>query len=251
VTHPVPKSWLRPDWPAPACVRAVCTSREGGVSRAPFDTFNLGGRVGDDPKAVAENRARLRNWLRLPAAPMWLRQVHDTGVIDAARAQADAEADAAVTFAPQVICTVLTADCLPVLFCDRAGTRVAAAHAGWRGLLAGVLEKTIDRLGVPGEVLLAWLGPAIGPQAFEVGAEVRRAFLERDPQSSQAFTPSPAGRWLADIYQLARLRLRARGVTAVYGGGLCTYADAARFFSYRRDRHTGRMASLIWREPAA
>jgi polyphenol oxidase len=246
MTGDIPLSWLWPDWSAPVKVRAVSTSREGGISRPPFDTFNLGSRCGDDSQAVAENRARLKTWLALPNEPVWLRQVHGARVIDAAQADGGIKADAAVAFSPDVVCAVLTADCLPVLFCDRNGTRVAAAHAGWRGLLAGALEAAINALGVPGEKVLAWLGPAIGLTAFEVGAEVRSAFTENDPVYARAFMPSPAGRWLADIYQLARLRLAAKGVTAVYGGGLCTYSDPARFFSYRRDRHTGRMASLIW-----
>lgn len=241
-----PCSWLYPSWPAPTSVRAVCTSREGGVSRAPYDTFNLGSRAGDDAGSVADNRARLKAWLRLSDEPVWLRQEHGASVIDAGQAAADAHADAAVASIPGVACAVLTADCLPVLFCDRNGTRVAAAHAGWRGLLAGVLENTIEALDAPVEHLLIWLGPAIGPAAFEVGAEVRAAFVEHDPVCACAFTQSKADRWLADIYQLARLRLTAQGVTAIYGGGLCTYSDPTRFFSYRRDKNTGRMASLIF-----
>ncbi len=245
----IPSSWLRPDWPAPARVRAISTTREGGVSCAPRDSFNLGSRCGDDPQAVAENRARLRRWLALPSEPAWLRQVHGARTIDAASAAVDVEADVSVAFTPDVVCAVLTADCLPVLFCDREGSRVAAAHAGWRGLAAGVLEATIDTLNVSGRQLLAWLGPAIGPQVFEVGAEVRAAFVEHNQASANAFKPLPAGRWLADIYLLARLRLKAKGITQIYGGVLCTYSDPARFFSYRRDRHTGRMASLIWLAP--
>lgn len=242
----IPASWLRPDWPAPARIRAFSTSREGGVSRAPRDSFNLSDRVGDDAEHVAINRTRLTRWLALPREPAWLSQVHGARVIDASDSAAGVEADASVALIPDVVCAVLTADCLPVLFCDRAGSRVAAAHAGWRGLLAGVLEATITALEAPANEILAWFGPAIGPAAFEVGAEVRDAFVQRHADSARAFAPSPAGRWLADIYLLASLRLRARGVTHIYGGGLCTYSDNARFFSHRRNRDTGRMASLIW-----
>ncbi|WP_137818224.1 peptidoglycan editing factor PgeF [Pseudomonas sp. 2FG] len=235
--------WLMPDWPAPARVKACVTTRAGGVSIAPFDTFNLGEHVEDDPVAVAENRQRLA--ARLGCQPAWLRQVHGISV-----AKADprlvAEADASWTATPGVACTAMTADCLPVLFCDRAGSRVAAAHAGWRGLVGGVLEATLDRLALPAEEVLVWLGPAIGPQAFEVGAEVREAFVAVHPQTAAAFLPSRnSGRFMADIYALARLRLAARGVTAVYGGGFCTHSDP-RFYSYRRSARTGRFASLIW-----
>ncbi len=242
----VPASWVHPDWPAPVNVRAISTSREGGVSFAPRDTFNLGSRVGDDPKAVAENRARLKRVLALPSEPVWLRQVHGAHVIDAAPCYGESEADAAVAFTPGVVCAVTTADCLPAIFCARDGGRIAAVHAGWRGLLAGVLEATVAALRVPEEELLVWLGPAIGPDAFEVGAEVRSAFVEDNPPCASAFRASPPGRWLTDIYQLARIRLNAAGVTAIYGGGLCTYSDPGRFFSYRRDKNTGRMATLIW-----
>lgn len=233
---------LLPNWPAPPNVRACTTTRDGGVSLGPYASLNLGDHVGDDPAAVAENRARLRRELALPAEPLWLTQVH--GIV-VAEGQGGC-ADASVAFGPGTVCTVMTADCLPLLLCDRAGTRVAAVHAGWRGLLAGVIEATVTRLGVPGTEVLVWLGPAIGPDAFEVGAEVRAAFVAEDAAVAAAFTPSPAGRWLADIYALARLRLARCGVTAVYGGELCTWSDAARFYSYRRDGVTGRMASLIW-----
>lgn len=239
-------SWLRPDWPAPASVRACSTSRHGGVSRAPRDSLNLALHVGDDPDHVRVNRARLTRRLALPREPAWLSQVHGSRVIDASTSCDGVKADASVAFESRVVCAVLTADCLPVLFCDRAGSRVAAAHVGWRGLLAGVLEATVEVLAArPGE-LMAWFGPAIGPAAFEVGLEVRDAFIAHYAGSAAAFAPSPAGRWLADICQLARLRLAAVGVTAVYGGRLCTYSDPARFFSYRRDKCTGRMANLIW-----
>ncbi|SFO59210.1 conserved hypothetical protein [Pseudomonas sp. NFACC24-1] len=237
--------WLTPDWPAPARVKACVTTREGGVSLAPFDSLNLGDHVGDDPRAVAENRRRLTD--QFVITPAWLQQVHGIAVVEADPTQV-ATADASWTATPGIACTAMTADCLPVLFCNRAGTRVAAAHAGWRGLANGVLEATLDSLAVPANEVLAWLGPAIGPQAFEVGPEVREAFIAQLPEAVKAFAASPnAGKFLADIYQLARLRLAARGVTAVYGGGLCTVNDP-RFFSYRRNPRTGRFASLIWIE---
>ncbi|UQI30372.1 peptidoglycan editing factor PgeF [Pseudomonas bijieensis] len=237
--------WLIPDWPAPARVKACVTTRGGGASLAPFDSLNLGDHVGDDPTAVAENRRRLTDQFAI--TPAWLQQVHGIAVVEADPTQV-ATADASWTDTPGIACAAMTADCLPVLFCNRAGTRVAAAHAGWRGLANGVLEATLDSLAVPADEILAWLGPAIGPQAFEVGPEVREAFIAQLPLASQAFAASPnAGKFLADIYQLARLRLAARGVTAVYGGGLCTVTDP-RFFSYRRNPRTGRFASLVWIE---
>ncbi|APZ42901.1 peptidoglycan editing factor PgeF [Acidihalobacter ferrooxydans] len=241
--------WLRPDWPASTPVRAWCTTRVGGVSVGPYASLNLGSHVGDDPAAVAENRQRLCANGGLPAAPVWLNQVHGIKVarIDAHTASG-VDADASMTRVPGAVCAVLTADCLPVLFCDRAGTRVAAAHAGWRGLAAGVLEAAVTALATPPENLLVWLGPAIGPDAFEVGEEVRAAFVAHDAAAATAFSASPDGRWLADLYALARLRLAAVGVDAVHGGGWCTYTDAARFYSYRRDGVTGRMASLVWLE---
>jgi YfiH family protein len=234
-----------PDWPAPANVRALQTTRTGGVSRAPWDGFNLGDHVGDDPQAVATNRARLR--AVLPAEPAWLRQVHGIVAVDTARAgKTEPEADAAFAREPGSVCAVLTADCLPVLFCDRAGTVVAAAHAGWRGLLAGVLENTVAALGKPPAEIVAWFGPAIGPSAFEVGPEVRAAFTGSDPGASAAFAPGRADRWWCDLPLLARRRLAAAGVKAVFGGDACTASDPERFFSYRRDGVTGRMASLVW-----
>ncbi|MFB8831158.1 peptidoglycan editing factor PgeF [Azotobacter sp. CWF10] len=234
---------LVPDWPAPERVRACVTTREGGISAAPFDSFNLGDHVGDEPVAVTENRQRLQSGLG--CEPAWLRQVHGVMVVPADPALAP-EADASWTDRSGIACAILTADCLPVLFCDRAGTRVAAAHAGWRGLAGGVLEATLDALAVAPENLLVWLGPAIGPAAFEVGPEVREAFLERHPQAASAFVASRnPGRFMADLYRLARIRLAARGVEAVYGGGLCTFQDA-RFYSYRRAPRTGRFASLVW-----
>ncbi|OGI43867.1 MAG: hypothetical protein A2150_02460 [Candidatus Muproteobacteria bacterium RBG_16_64_11] len=241
-------TFIFPDWPAPTHVRAVSTTRAGGVSRGPYASFNLGDHVGDDPVAVARNRELLREALALPAEPVWLRQVHGTRVIDTARGDAHGEADGAWSAQPGVVCAVLTADCLPVLLCDRTGTRVAAVHAGWRGLAAGVIEQGVHALGVAPEELLAWLGPAIGPRAFEVGPEVRAAFVQHDAAAAGAFVPSHDGRYLADIYALARLRLSALGVTRIEGGGFCTVTDRDRFFSFRRDGSCGRMATLIWLE---
>lgn len=238
---------LTPDWPAPPSVRALQTLRPGGCSAAPWDSFNLGDHVGDDPARVAANRAALRR--HLPAEPLWLQQVHGIAAVDAgktANSGSGVVADAAFARQPDVVCAVMTADCLPVLFCDRAGSVVAAAHAGWRGLLGGILESTLVGMAVPAAELLAWLGPAIGPQAFEVGDEVRTAFLADDPAAATAFVALGAGKWLADLYALARRRLLRAGVQQIYGGGECTLSDRARYFSYRRDGITGRMATLIW-----
>lgn len=240
------QSLLTPDWPAPASVRACVTTRQGGVSLPPFDTFNLGDHVGDDPAAVAQNRLRLSG--EFDIQPAWLKQVHGLAVADADPSRV-VEADASWTDRPGIACTVMTADCLPVLFCDQAGTQVAAAHAGWRGLAGGVLEATLDRFDVPPAQVLVWLGPAIGPQAFEVGLEVRDAFTAVHPEAARAFVDGERpGKLMADIYALARIRLAARGVTAVYGGGLCTVSDE-RFFSYRRTPQGGRFASLVWLAP--
>ncbi|AYG09887.1 peptidoglycan editing factor PgeF [Pseudomonas fluorescens] len=237
--------WLIPDWPAPAGVKACVTTRAGGVSLAPFDSLNLGDHVEDSPEAVLENRRRLTAAFAIQ--PAWLRQVHGVVVVEA-DPERIAEADGSWTGTPGIACTAMTADCLPALFCNKSGTRVAAAHAGWRGLAAGVLEAAADSLDAAPADVLVWLGPAIGPKAFEVGPEVREAFMQQHPQTAQAFVPSHnPGKFLADIYQLARLRLAARGITAVYGGGLCTVTDP-RFFSYRRSPRTGRFASLIWLE---
>jgi len=241
--------WIQPEWPAVPRVRAVCTTRHGGISTGPYSSMNPADHVGDDPEAVRSNRRRLREVLQLPAAPCWLQQVHGTTVIDAAAAGArDATpvADAAWCSQPGVVCAVLTADCLPVLLCDTAGRHVAALHAGWRGLAAGVIEQTIEAMQQPGKRLLAWFGPAIGPGAYTVGDEVREIFLEHDRQAEAAFQPGPGGSWMADLYRLARQRLADRDVTAVYGGRECSYTDAERFFSYRREAVTGRMATLIW-----
>jgi len=240
---------IRPDWAAPARVQAVATTRAGGASGHPWASLNLGDHVGDDPATVERNRELLRDALELPGDPAWLRQVHGTAVVAAGQAGDRPTADASWTTSPGVVCAVLTADCLPVLFCNRAGTHVAAAHAGWRGLLAGVLESTVAWLaadGVRPDSLLAWLGPAIGPASYEVGAEVRDAFLRTDPAADSAFRPHRPGHWRLDLYQAARQRLGRAGVTAISGGDFCTLAEPDRFFSHRRDGQTGRQATLIW-----
>ena len=248
-TEPLSDSFIIPDWPAPKNVRALITTRRGGVSRGVYASLNLGDHVGDDPAAIAGNRVLVS--ALTSARPLWLKQVHGTLVVDAAAClesdpEGVREADAAMTRKPGIACAVMTADCLPVLFCDRAGTVVAAAHAGWRGLLDGVLEATIDAMGVPGNQLLAYFGPAIGPLAFEVGDEVRAAFVGVSAEASSGFQPCSGGKWLANIYLLARQRLVARGVAQIFGGASCTVNDGERFFSYRRDGQTGRMASLVW-----
>ncbi|MDD3484451.1 peptidoglycan editing factor PgeF [Azovibrio restrictus] len=239
--------FIIPDWPAPARVRSLQTTRLGGISLPPYDSLNLGAHVGDAPEAVAGNRASVA--ASLPAQPCWLEQVHGTRVLDLdEEGTREWRADAAFSRQPGRVCAVMTADCLPVLFCDREARVVAAAHAGWRGLLEGVLENTVAAMGLPPAVLMAWLGPAIGPGAFEVGEEVRQAFTARDPAAAACFVPGVPGRHLADLYGLARLRLEACGLPAIHGGGYCTHGEAARFFSYRRDGRTGRMVSLIWLE---
>jgi len=240
-----------PDWEIPANVRALQTTRISGVSRAPWDAFNLGDHVGDAPDAVAANRALLRR--RLPGDPFWLKQVHGTVAVDVDKWPKINEGDAAYARQPGNVCAVMTADCLPVLFCDRQGSVVAAAHAGWRGLLAGVLESAVGAMQVVPKNILAWLGPAIGPACFEVGSEVRDAFVAGDPAASLAFTSRADGhgKWLCDIYLLARQRLQRLDITAISGGEACTVSGGDRFFSYRRDGVTGRMASLIWLERAA
>ncbi len=238
---------IRPDWPAPPAVQAASTTRSGGLSEGPWASLNLGDHVGDDPRAVAGNRQALVSALQLPASPHWLQQLHGTAVY--ASSSDSRCADACFEDRPGQVCAVMTADCLPVLMCNRSGTAVAAAHAGWRGLLAGVLEATLGRFtDQPGE-LMAWLGPAIGPQAFEVGDDVRHAFVADHPSAAMHFRPHGEAHWLMDLYGLARDRLGRAGVASISGGGLCTLSDPARFFSYRRDGITGRMASLIWLQP--
>jgi len=244
-----PLQTISPDWPAPPAVRAVFTLRMGGASAAPFDSLNVGAHVGDTAAAVTENRRRVRTQLRLPAEPLWLEQVHGIEVADLDMAQASATpptADAAITRRAGNVCVMQVADCMPVLFAARDGRAVAAAHAGWRGLAAGVLEATVARLAVAPRELIAWLGPAIGPPHFEVGDEVRAAFLAHDPAAAAAFSANSRGRWQCDLSALARRRLGAAGVSAVFGGRWCTYSDPLRFFSYRRAGQCGRMAALIW-----
>lgn len=247
------------DWPAPANVHAFSTTRDGpGVSLPPFDRFNLGARCGDDPRHVAANRAALVASLGLPSDPAWLRQVHGTRVVRIDRppggddaADVEPDADAAVTSTPGVVLAILTADCLPVLFCNRAGTEVGAAHAGWRGLAAGVLEATVAAMAcAPGDVL-AWLGPAAGVGHYEIGVEVRDAFVGRDEAAAAAFIATRPGHWRVDLPALARLRLLAAGVPmdAITGGDHCTMGDAEHFYSFRRDGVTGRMAALAWLDP--
>lgn len=246
-------TWIFPAWPAPANVGALSTTRMGGVSAGPYGDvsgqggLNLGTHVQDDAESVRRNRAMLLGML--PSEPVWLTQVHGNTVVDAAKVAGPVEADAAIATRPGVVCCVQTADCLPVLFCDSEGKAVGAAHAGWRGLASGVLENTIRSMrDVGGGEILAWLGPAIGPEKFEVGQDVFDAFVGLDEKSADAFRRIPAqqGKYLADIYLLARQRLARQGVNRVSGGGFCTVSDADRFYSFRRDRVTGRMASLIW-----
>jgi YfiH family protein len=238
---------ITPDWPAPVRVHAYTTTRAGGVSQPPFDTLNLGGHAGDDFQAVAENRRRLAPALGLPGKPRWLRQIHGDRVVELDGKAPVGGADAAISRRPGEVCVVTTADCLPVLLSNRAGTTVAAVHAGWRGLAAGIVKAAVAALDEPPNAILVWLGPAIGPSAYQVGDTVREAFLAADAGAGVAFTAS-AGAWLCDLYTLARRQLAACGVTAIYGGGFCTYSENARFFSYRRDGRCGRMASLIWIE---
>ena len=240
---------LQPDWPdLPATVRAVASTRHGGVSVAPWDSLNLGDHVGDDPLAVAENRRRLVQCAGLPREPQWLQQVHGVRVLELhPDAQPAEPADACWTSHTRLPCAVMTADCLPVLFAATDGSCVAAAHAGWRGLVAGVLEATVAALPVPVHGLQAWLGPAIGPQAFEVGDEVRAAFVAACADDARHFR-AEAGRWRADLFALARRRLGDLGVAGIGGGDVCTVGDPSRFFSHRRDGRCGRMASVIWRD---
>lgn len=239
--------FIVPDWPAPPRIRAYTTTRQGGCSQPPYASFNLADHVGDDPNAVSANRKLLRQKLNLPAEPLWLTQVHGTHTVVAEKTITPyCSADASYTTEFNRVCVVLTADCLPVLFCDREGTQIAIAHAGWRGLAAGVLESTLAHFNTPPPNILAWLGPAIGATAFEVGNEVREAFIHYLPHVIQAFKAHGTGHWWADLYLLARQRLNHYGVTAIYGGNFCTYTHAEHFYSYRRDKMTGRMASLLW-----
>lgn len=240
---------LEPDWPAPARVKAVITTRQGGISRPPYDSLNLALHVGDKPTVVAKNRALLREACDLPAEPFWLQQVHGCDVVDVASDHPGCEADAVYSRVAGQVCAVMTADCLPLLMADRAGREVCAVHAGWRGLAGGVVESAMSRFMAEPQELLVWLGPAIGPRAFEVGDDVYRVFVAQHSEDAMAFRRNEHERWLADIYQLARLRLTRLGVGYVGGGDYCTWSQSSQFFSYRRDGVTGRMASLIWLEP--
>ena len=285
------KHWLEPDWPAPANIHAATTLRTGGVSQGPYSSLNPAAHVGDDPDRVRQNRQIIREMLDLPAEPVWLDQIHSHRAVKAVKTAVLQQADASYTDEAGVVCAVMTADCLPLLVCSSDGGQIAAIHAGWRGLLAGVISNTVAALqislnlpaptysgqafskekaspldstglssplckrpvlsltngGARGD-LLVWLGPAIGPDCFEVGGEVRDAFLEKSVAFNKAFTEQGNGKWLADIYQLARVELDMLGITHVYGGGFCTVTEQERFYSYRRDTQTGRMATLIWRE---
>jgi YfiH family protein len=254
-------AWLEADWQAPPGVRALATTRFGlGVSRPPFDDFNLGLRNGDDPDAALENRRRLEAALRLPSPPRWLRQVHGTEVarfpspiVGGGGAPAPGEgseptADAAATATPGTVLAILTADCLPVVFAARDGSEIAVAHAGWRGLAAGVLEATVAAMESQAHELIAWMGPAAGPDAYEIGQEVFDAFVSRDARAGIAFAATRPGHWNVDLSALAKLRLADVGIVDVHGGGLCTMSDPGRFFSHRRDQRTGRMAPLAWIE---
>lgn len=239
---------IQADWPAPAGVTAVATTRCGGVSPAPYDSLNLGAYTDDAWDNVVANRTRLTQRLGLPEPPRWLRQVHGTTVVGAPEVERDATAaDAQYSQSADQVLAVLTADCLPVALTDTSGREVAAAHAGWRGLSSGVLEASVAAFSAPADELIAWLGPAIGPEHYEVDATVRDAFLAVDPRASSAFRASRPGHWWMDLYALARQRLERTGVRNVYGGGFCTAGEAHRFFSHRRDGPTGRMAMLIWR----
>ena len=245
--------WIRPDWPVPPVVKALITTRAGGTSKGAYGApdgngMNLGLKSGDDVAVVAANRARLRE--SLPGEPRWLRQVHGSRVVDAADADGSVEADAAVTGQPGTVAVVMVADCMPVLLADDHGRCVGVAHAGWRGLAAGILQATVrtmrDRLGEPDARLIAYLGPAIGPDHFEVGGDVLQAMTSGLEGAAAAFAPAGAGKYHADLFALGRMALAAAGVDAVFGGGVCTYCDPSRFYSHRRDRVTGRHAALIW-----
>ncbi|MDP2902180.1 MAG: peptidoglycan editing factor PgeF [Methylovulum sp.] len=253
-----PKHWITPDWPAPAIVHAATTLRTGGVSVGVFNSLNAALHVGDNAEFVRQNRAIIKGMLDLPEEPAWLEQIHGNQVVDAARRDLLQQADASYTNEPGIVCAVMTADCLPLLVCASDGSQVAAIHAGWKGLLAGVICNTLAAMQIPpsppfckggaGGDLLVWLGPAIGSSCFEVGDDVRDVFLQKSTAFSTAFKSQGSGKWLADIYQLARIDLAAMGITEIYGGTFCTFTEEDRFYSYRRDKETGRMATLIWRD---
>lgn len=237
-------NWLKADWPAPDFIKAGTTLRQGGVSKSPYDSFNLATHVGDELSMVNQNRAMLK----VPNEVQWLEQVHSIEAVLLPRDEIVPKADAAYTSDKNVICAVMTADCLPLLITDKQGSCVAAIHAGWRGLCDGIVEATIQKLPVEAEKLMVWLGPAIGADVYEVGKEVYDAFTAKHDEAKQVFTATTEGHWLFDIYWLARFRLNKMGVTQIYGGDHCTLSEEDKFFSYRRDGVTGRMASLIWIE---
>lgn len=239
------KGFYIPDWPAPSNIKAIQTTRLGGYSAAPFDSFNLASHVQDDGLAVRKNRQLLRE--HLPSEPVWLNQVHGVDVVDATKPFCLKDADASFSKNKNVVCVTMTADCLPVLLCNKQGSAVASIHAGWRSLCNGVIESTINAIGEEPEKLMAWLGPAIGQDAFEVGPEVREAFITKYAQAEVAFK-SAGDKWLGNLYLLAKQRLNKQGVIEVYGGGECTYSNSSQYFSYRRDGITGRMATMIWFE---
>jgi YfiH family protein len=241
-----PPGFITPEWPAPANVHALTTLRTGGYSSGPYTGFNLATHTGDDAATVRCNRALLREHFSLPAEPIWLQQVHSNRIIAADPDKVGNEADGSWTDRAGRVCVVMTADCLPVLICNQQGSKVAAAHAGWRGLHAGVVTNAIRKLESDPAELMVWLGPAIGPRAFEVGAEVFRALTDRNAENTSAFRRTGDQHWLCDLYQLARIELFNQGLTSVFGGNECTFTDEQRFYSYRRDGDTGRMASLIW-----
>ncbi len=240
------KHWLVPDWPAPANIHAATTLRTGGVSLGTFSSLNPATHVSDDNERVRQNRQIIRVMLELPAEPVWLEQIHSNRAVKALKTAIVEQADASYSNESGVVCAVMTADCLPLLVCSTDGVQIAAIHAGWRGLLAGVITNTV--VAMQQQDLLVWLGPAIGPDCFEVGPEVREAFLEKSASFNDAFKQQGNGKWLADIYQLARIELAALGIVNVYGGTHCTFTEHERFYSYRRESQTGRMATLIWRE---
>lgn len=243
MTNELDLTFITPSWPAPNCVKAIQTTRQGGVSKPPYNALNLATHVNDLPRDVAHNRQMLSAYL--PSEPVWLNQIHSTRVVNAATCQCIEDADASFTTQEHVVCVTMTADCLPVLLCDQAGTVVAAAHAGWRGLCDGVVEATIAAMPVEPAQLIAWLGPAIGPEAFEVGQDVVQQFIDKDKQAANAFKRT-TDKWLGDLYLIARQRLNSAGVKQIYGSVDCTFGNPERFFSYRRNQDTGRMATMIW-----
>lgn len=239
-----------PNWNIPKHIHAFTTVRTGGVSKPPFDSFNLGDHVNDSPEDVAQNRALLVEKFHLPQSPLFLTQTHSTRVLELPYSGKGIEADAVYTNQPNQVCLVMTADCLPILFVSKDGKEIAAAHAGWRGLCDGVLEATVEKFQCPSNEISAWLGPAIGAKAFQVGKEVIEQFCAFDPRAEEAFIQdnSTSGKFLGNLYQIATQRLNKLGITEISGGEYCTYTQEDLFFSYRRDKQTGRMATLIWKE---